>query len=78
MVDDHHLQGFIGRQIPQGSCREQRKEENKRGIKRHVKRIVVRGKKWVIWEEDHEEDKKKRDVGGGLYRRYIEKMKVMQ
>lgn len=48
VVDDHHLQGFIGRQIPQGSCREQRREGNKREIGRHIKRIVIRGKRWVI------------------------------
>lgn len=30
MVDNHHLQGLIGRQIPQGSCEEKEKQEIKR------------------------------------------------
>lgn len=37
VVDDHHLQGFIGWQVPQGSCGEQRREENKKEIKIHIK-----------------------------------------
>lgn len=39
VVDDHHLQGLVGRQVPQGSCR---------------KRVTVRGEEEEEGEEREE------------------------